>query len=230
MATAAVRAGLQSQDYQCMQCVTLVFAWVRLCTAALIVRPGIQSLTTICDVNKNSTTKCCQCVCDVLAFLYVYDARATQAYTLCDVLVSMWITGKATTAARAALPHLATHVQTTAIHLSAHTHIECTHTCIHQPYHPWTPYHSPPPPTYTHMMILAHTTTHTHTYQAAWGRLAVLTRCICWETKWRLRRCTTVPGRRKLSRSSDPSVETERVQFLSWQLQRRHFLHHVHEQ
>ena len=136
MATAAVRAGLQSQDYQCMQCVTLVFAWVRLCTAALIVRPGIQSLTTICDVNKNSTTKCCQCVCDVLAFLYVYDARATQAYTLCDVLVSMWITGKATTAARAALPHLATHVQTTAIHLSAHTHIECTHTCIHQPYHP----------------------------------------------------------------------------------------------
>ena len=62
------------------------------------------------------------CVRDVLAFPYVCDASATQAYTACDVLVSMWIMGKATTAARAALPHLATQVQTTAIHLSTHTH------------------------------------------------------------------------------------------------------------
>ena len=147
MATAAVRAGLQSQDYQCMQCVTLVFTWVWLCTAALIVRPGIQSLTTISDVSKNSTTKCCQCVCDVLAFPYVYDASATQAYTVCDVLVSMWITGKAITAARAALPHLATHVQTTAIHLTAHTKNVHIHVYTNPITHTTPP--SPPPHAHT---------------------------------------------------------------------------------
>lgn len=43
-----------------------------------------------------------------------------------------------------------TNYSNSSLHTHTHKHIECTHTCIHQPHHPWTPYHHHPLPTHTH--------------------------------------------------------------------------------